>query len=87
MSGNNIVERVKEFLLNRKSSYQAVFAGPEGKKVLNDLARFCRDGKSTYDPDPRTHALLEGRREVLLRIKDHLNLTEEDLVTLYTRSK
>jgi hypothetical protein len=39
-----------------------------------DLARFCRANETCFDADPRIHALLEGRREVYLRIMDYIDL-------------
>ena len=51
--------------------------------VLADLAKFCRADRSTFHADPRVHAALEGRREVWLRIQEHLNLTPEQLAQLY----
>lgn len=54
------------------------------KDVLRDLARFCRAHRSTFHPDARVHAMLEGRREVWLRIVENLNLTEDELFELHT---
>jgi hypothetical protein len=51
--------------------------------VLRDLAKFCRAHETTFNPDPRAHALAEGRREVFLRIANHMNLTEDELWELY----
>lgn len=48
-----------------------------------DLARFCRADQSTFHADARVHAVLEGRREVWLRIQEHLRLSDEELFTLY----
>lgn len=59
------------------------FDAPQGFHVLKDLARFCRANESTFNPDPRTHALLEGRREVWLRIQEHLQLTPEQIYSLH----
>jgi len=53
------------------------------KDVLLDLTKFCRAHKSTFHADPRVHALLEGRREVVLRILEYLNLTEDELFSLH----
>lgn len=61
-----------------------VFGGPSGQMVLADLAKFCRADASCYDADPRMHAVLEGRREVWLRIQQHLRLTPEELFQLYS---
>jgi len=55
--------------------------------VLKDLAAFCRAEESTYHPDPRAHAVLEGRREVFLRIQSHLNLSSEDLWKKYSKKE
>ena len=66
-----------------KSAYRIVFGGPAGNMVLQDLAKFCRGAESCFDADPRKHAVLEGRREVWLRISDHLHLTQDQLYGLY----
>jgi hypothetical protein len=51
--------------------------------VLRDLAKFCRANESTFAKDPRAHAVLEGRREVWLRIQQYLRLTEDELYQLH----
>ncbi len=71
------------FLTTRKRNYQTTFAGVGGQAVLADLARFCRADETTFDTDPRVSALLEGRREVWLRITKHLNLTPDELVQYF----
>lgn len=67
------------FLVNRKRSYQLVFRSPAGREVLRDLAKFCRANQSTFHADARAAAALDGRREVYLRILQHLKLTPEEL--------
>lgn len=81
--------RAYEFLRGRKLSYQRTFdlTDRDVEAVLADLAKFCRANESTYNLDPRMHALLEGRREVWLRITQHLNLTSEQLYQLYAGRK
>lgn len=73
------------FLEQRKKSYQATFGGARENRtsVWLDLERFCRANTTCFDPDPRIHAVLEGRREVWLRIQQHLNLTPEEMLKLY----
>ena len=66
-----------------KSAYRKVFGGPAGQMVLQDLAKFCRSAETCFDADPRKHAVLEGRREVFIRIADHLHLSVEQLYALY----
>jgi hypothetical protein len=51
--------------------------------VLADLARFCRADESTFNADPRVEGVLQGRREVWLRIAKHLNLTPDELVRYF----
>src|SRR5512146_1060172 len=48
-----------------------------GEMVLADLARFCRANEPCFMKDDRYHALLEGRREVWLRIQNELKLPIE----------
>ena len=69
--------------LIRGRAYRATFNNPQGRKVLADLRRFCRASVPTADVNNvHTTYLLEGRREVFLRITAHLQLTEEDVFKL-----
>lgn len=74
-----------ERLRRRKTSYQLAFGSPAGKAVLRDLAPFCRAAETTFHPmhDARVQAMLEGRRQVWLRICQHLDFTPEELAALY----
>lgn len=72
-------DEARRFLAERRTDYIRTFDTPHGAKVLADLAKFCRAQESTFHPDARVHAVAEGRREVWLRIQQHLNLSEEDL--------
>jgi len=83
----NLVEQAKEFLFKRRRAYKRVFAreNQDVHFILSDLAKFCRANTTTYHSDPRTSAALEGRREVWLRLQHHLQLTEEELWTLYRK--
>lgn len=69
----------------RRRAYQACFSGEPGKAVLEDLTQFCRGMKSTFSRDPYEMAFREGRREVWLRIQSHLNITEDDIWSLFNR--
>lgn len=81
---NKKIERQKNYLRNRQAAYQKVFAGNNDlKEVMEDLTRFCRGNSSCFDPDARVHSVFEGRREVYLRIKDHLELSFEELWLKY----
>lgn len=79
-------DKMRSALGDRRFAYRRTFAGLPGSSahlVLKDLARFCRAHESTFHPDARAHAVAEGRREVWLRIQQHLNLTPEQLWELY----
>lgn len=82
------VIKTKEMLAQRKGAFMQAFGkGPGSEAVLEDLAKFCRANESCFHPDPRIHAALEGRREVYLRIMQHLDLTTDQLYELYTSPK
>lgn len=83
-----MVSRTKDFLFTRQQAYQQTFneESLSSQKVLEDLYRFCRGGDTTFNPDPRLHALLEGRREVWLRIQYHLKLDPDQLWKTYGRT-
>lgn len=75
--------------LRKRSFYRATFNSPAGEHVLADLQRFCRANRTTITVSQQsgmidTHAMAvaEGRREVWLRIQNHLNLDEAKLRTL-----
>ena len=71
----------KQFLEERRLAYLRTFApdDADNQAVLQDLALFCRANESTFHPDPRIAAQLDGRREVYLRLLQHLTLSEEQL--------
>lgn len=76
--------RAFDFLRNRRIAYRLVFdKGYAAQAVLADLAKFCRANDTTFHPDPRISAVLQGRHEVWLRISNHLHLTSEQLFALY----
>lgn len=62
---------------------------PAAQNVLADLMLFCRLGQScvVFDKqgrvDPVATAVLEGRREVGMRIMQRLSITDEQLMKLY----
>jgi len=72
-------DRIKDYLITRGQAYRFTFKGVHGEAVLQDLAKFCRADDTTFLPDARASAVLDGRREVWLRIQKHLNLTDDEL--------
>lgn len=81
-----IKQREEKELFQRQAAFRSVFdsESPTAKLVLEDLEKFCKAQQSTFDIDPRVHALQEGRREVFLRITEYLNLTSQNLWDLRT---
>ena len=84
MPSLDLIGKTLDFIRGRKRAYQLVWHSIDGQTVLADLAGFCRADQSCFDADPRIHAVLEGRREVWLRIQQHLNLSSEQLAVLFT---
>lgn len=80
-------KRKSEFtreLQSKRLAYNRVFdkANVYTEEVLKDLAKFCRAHQTAFHADARMHAVLEGRREVWLRIQEFLNLPIEELYNL-----
>lgn len=75
---------VFEALKQRQTAFKLAFGSPAGEAILEDLAEFCRARTTTFHADPRIHAALEGRREVYLRIMEHLDLTAAQLYEMKT---
>jgi hypothetical protein len=69
----------QRFVAQRRTAYIKTFQTPFAEEVLADLAKFCRANESTFHPDARVHAVAEGRREVWLRIQQHLQMSDEEL--------
>jgi len=77
-------QTAKDKLISRQDSYKMAFRGSNAQEVLKDLSIFCRENDSCVVPGDRDATLvLEGRREVILRIMDHLELSPDDLWTKY----
>lgn len=76
---DSLFEKARQFVLGRQYAYKKTFEGPLGQEVLKDLAKFCRANTSTFHEDARLHAVAEGRREVWLRIQNHLRLSPAEL--------
>jgi len=76
------LSELKDYLATRRQAYVLTFTGPVPERVLKDLARFCRARETTVHPDEKMTYVLEGRREVWLRIQKHLQLSDEQLWNL-----
>jgi hypothetical protein len=80
-----LLEQARDFISRRRNAYCKTFDDRSiyAQQVLRDLERFCRANESTFHPDPRVAATLDGRREVWLRIQSQLNLSDEQLWALH----
>lgn len=82
----------KEAVEQIKVAYQLTFelGQPANVEVMRDLAFFCRANETclTKDKDgridPIASAVLEGRREVWLRIQEWIGLSADQLLALKT---
>lgn len=79
------IESIRRLIGSRAYAYKVTFNKESAWAhiVLRDLAQFCRAHKTTFHEDPRMQAVLEGRREVFLRIQEHLQLTETQIFDLH----
>lgn len=70
------------------TDYRQCFGSPAGQRVLVDLVDFCQAALTTMPSgegvrfDMNRAMVLEGRRQVFLRIQTYLNLTPEQLFLL-----
>lgn len=80
----DVSDKRKGKLALRSQAYRLTFEkeSVQAQRVLKDLAVFCRANATTFNPDSRVHAVLEGRREVWLRIQQHIQLTPDELLII-----
>ena len=66
------------------AAYRSTFTMDSGRVVLEDLARFCNVGNSTYEPggDATAIAVNEGQRLVFLHIAEMLELKPTDFPSI-----
>ena len=83
MKGDNS----KKEILKRRAAYREVFGANTEfvNRILTDLKRFCRMDESTFSPDQRVHAFLEGRKDVYYRMMRYLHSTEEEILNYHRR--
>jgi len=80
-------EQAVQAFTDCKRAYELAFRTPAGEAVLTDMAPFCRAQETCVVPGQRDLTyVLEGRREVYLRIRDYLDLTVEQLIEKYTKT-
>ena len=62
--------------IHRSACFQRIFAGPEGKKVLDWIDNFTGYKNDTFDPDPYVSARNTGLRATSIFIH---NVIEQDV--------
>ena len=82
--GYQLTFRNNNIVAGLRNAYLRAFGNYAGQAVMIDLARFCRADETCVIPGDHDRTLvLEGRREVFLRIVQHLRLQPEQLFALY----
>jgi hypothetical protein len=76
---NSALDRLFKFLSRVQYHYQRCFKSPDGEAVLADLAPYC------YACAPCRNEREEGRRDVWLRIQQHLQMKPEELTVLFAK--
>ncbi len=81
----SMVQNTLALLHDRRLAYRLTFPDQSkpAQEVLADLTKFCHWGSTPFNPDPNVTLVIIGRQQVLLRIKQHLNLSDEQLFALY----
>ena len=69
-------------IIRLKNYYREFFKSRAGKAVLRDLAKVCHATTTTYNEDPREHAVAEGRRQIWLRIQNMINIPDAEIYEL-----
>jgi len=89
MNTSMAIQTAREFLFGRQKAYQRTFMleNRDSAAVLEDLAKFCRAHESTFHSLDGMSERLDGRREVWLRIQQHIQLTDEQLWKLYHKGE
>ena len=84
-----VKRKAQDALNGRQQNYLITFnkESPTACEVLRDLADFCRANETTHGPDIYDCKILEGRRQVWLRINEYLNLSTEELWELRTKTR
>lgn len=79
------LEKRKARVLDKQRAFRIMSRNAIGRLALRDLAQFCCATESTVEGlpiDPNKALVLEGRRQVWLRIQKYLQLTEAELWAL-----
>ena len=64
-------------------AYRRAFGGESGRLLLDDLARLCHAGETTFvEGDAVTTAFREGQRAVLLHVAAMLGIAAADLLSI-----
>lgn len=72
------MDRKKE-IDDLRRAYQSVFSGPNGEKVLADLAAYCGEYKDLFSTDALAMAHNTGVRKVFLRIVSFMSISRNQI--------
>jgi hypothetical protein len=84
VAADKVQEALRWLSFQRAHSYRAVFGEPshlsrEQQAVIADLRDFCFADRTSFSSDPLVMAQREGMRRVFLRIRAHLDLSDDDV--------
>ena len=78
------LRKALDLIRRRRISYRRAALNPITEEMFKDLAIFCRANETCFTPgDERVSWMLEGRREVWLRIQRYLSLSSEQLLAIH----
>lgn len=83
-----MIQNTLALLHTRSRAYRLTFGthNAHANVVLHDLAKFCHWGASPFQAGQRETDVMIGRQQVLLRIKQHLHMTDEQLFAVFNSS-
>lgn len=73
--------------MRRRRDAEAVFATPEGRRLLDWMVRRFRVLGGTFDEDSRRHAFQEGERNAVLELLELASLSVSDIQGLYREAR
>ena len=83
----NPAEALAYFSEVKRAFHAAFNIAPHGGIVMEDLSLYCHEKRTCFHTDDAIRNVLEGRRQVMLRIREFLELSPEQLVALNTKEK
>jgi hypothetical protein len=78
-----VIDNTMIFLRDRSTAYKLAITSPAGQMMYGDLLKFSRYAQGPADLDQFQTWRLIGRQDMIRRIQQHINLTDQQLFSLY----